>query len=201
MKEMIENTRYNYCEKRKSFGFFDKQYNKLTQPAWMKQMKDTRFQSQYRDQEILLTRGDVVFAHLIQANSLLFQPGDNDAPAAIVFSSDRYYDDHVDELLTLGHAMFDLKGKTHDDPELERFAKAITDEVSALFNFKLPEKITDGRKVYYSTIVVHRKHLPTKYLKTGWFPVLVQPETTEACMILPSKYWAPNLVKSWSLDS
>lgn len=201
MKDMIENTRLKYTEKRKSFGFFDKQYNKLTPPAWMKQVKDTRFQSQYRDQEMLLSRGEVVFAHLIQANSLLFQPGDSDAPAAIVFSSDHYYDDHVDELLIIGHAMFDLKGKTQDDPELKRFAKAITDEVSALFNVKLPEKLTNGRKVYYSTIIIHRKHLPVKYLKTRWFPVLIHPETTEACMILPSKYWAPNLVEYWSLDS
>lgn len=196
---MIERTRQIYTEKRIRFSNFDKRYNRLCLPFFV-WAKDKRFQSQYRDQDILISQGEVVFAHIIQANTLLFQPGSMNHPAAILFSRDRYFDDHLEELLELGHNMFDLKGQTLDDPELKKFAEVITDEMTALLNVKLPKKITGNREVYYTTIMLHRKHMPLGYLKTGWFPVLVLPDRTEACMFLPERYWDREMLELWKMD-
>jgi hypothetical protein len=41
--------------------------------------------------------------------------------------------------------------------------------------------------------MVHRKHLPRRYLHTMLLPLIINPEETPAAMILPSEYWPVGL--------
>jgi hypothetical protein len=76
------------------------------------------------------------------------------------------------------------KGKDKVDKDVSQFAKSITDEVSGIFNIPLPESITNGKRVYFTTMMIFRKHLPLRYLHTNWFPLLVKPDN-DYCRSMP----------------
>lgn len=116
----------------------------------------------------------------------------------IVFSEDTYFDDHVEKLAEISTYLFSLKGMRVEEPEIKIIADAITDEMTALYYRDLPKKITNDKLVYCSTIMVHRAHLPGKYLQNGLIPLLICPTKTVASIILPSKYWAPELAQIWT---
>jgi hypothetical protein len=51
----------------------------------------------YRDQHILRDRGELVWGQIVQANSILFDRSNTrPLPACGVYSTDPYFDDHVD---------------------------------------------------------------------------------------------------------
>ena len=62
----------------------------------------------YRDHDLLLSQGEIVWAHIVQANSLLFKPGKEDSPAEIVFSLDRVFDEDIEALRLIAERIYDL---------------------------------------------------------------------------------------------
>jgi hypothetical protein len=201
MKELIE-----FCRKRigpapRSFSFFERRYNRLNRPKSMEGRQETPLDCIYQDQEILYNQGAAVWGYIVQANDQLFEPGDRDLPAALVFSEDPYFDDHLETLEDISASLYDLKGRTDVSPETARFAEVISDQYIALFNAPLPGSLTEGRKVYYTTIVVHRRHLPDGVLRQNCFPILAAPRQTKAAIILPSKYWPEVIRGSWSKNA
>ena len=175
-------------------------YNLLLPPIWMIRARDRRFCSLYRDQHILFTKGQIVWGTIIQANVLLFKPGKANCPAAIVYSPDTKFHNNPGELGKIARELYELKNKIIEHPEvidLKIFAEAITNEMDGLLNIKIPNYLTSNNLVYYTSIMVYRKHLPLGYLKQNYFPVLVAPKYTSASMILPSRYWCPTLTQIW----
>jgi hypothetical protein len=166
-------------------------------PFWMRLSPGERLWTVFREREQLVTRGKVVWGALVQANELLFRPGPNDCPANAIFSPDNDYDGEPLELGRLGHELFALKGTRPDDPVLRKVAADITNEMQRSFNFRIPDAMTGGREVYFTTIMVHRRHLPGRVLTQGFFPMVVDPGQTEATMILPSDYWPPQMLAFW----
>ena len=161
---------------------------------------DRRFCVLYRDQTILLQQGIVVWGRLVQSNNLLFKPGRWDHPAVIVCSPDPIFHSSLGELTRIARELYELKDKKIEHPEmldLINFAEAITNEMDCLFNIEIPNCLTLNQLVYFTSIMVYRKHLPEGYLKQGWFPVLIAPDKTPAAMILPSRYWQPSLLQVW----
>jgi hypothetical protein len=197
MKELLNECRMIYKNRKKHFNLFDRVYNKLKKPNWMIKENDRRFESIYDEQDLLYSHGRIVLAHLVQANTLLFEPGKDDCPACIVFSEDTYFDENIDEMSEIANNLYILKDTAVEDLELKEFADVITDQMTALYNVQLPNSITNNKLVYYTTIMVKRSHLPNQYLKLGWFPILVCPEKTKASIILPCKYWSTKLIKMW----
>jgi hypothetical protein len=143
----------------------------------------------YRDRGRLLRHGIVVWASIIQANRMLFEPGPDDCPAAVVYSFDPHFDDRPGELLEIARAVYDLKGKPCPDPALAPLASAVTDEYTFWLKEPLPKSLSAGRTVYSSGILIHRKHLPDGVLPDSTFPILACPEGTEWIMVLPGRYW------------
>lgn len=193
----MEETRQIYENNKNYFNFFDRRYNRLKKPLWMRRSKDTRFDVIYDEQDLLFKEGNLALAYLVQANSLLFKQGIVNCPADIIFSEDPYFDDNPEMLEQLASELYELKESEVEDLELMQFSEVITDEMTAIYNTPLPLKMTNHKLVYYTSIMVHRKHLPTDYIKTGWFPVLTNPDKTKASIILPYKYWAPGMVNIW----
>lgn len=154
-----------------------------------------------RDQERLRDHGWVVWGALVQANEVLFNPSNRQTlPANVIYSTDAFYDDEPDLLQDLASGLFELKGTDPDDEELERFANAVTDELARNMKLRLPASICEGRKVYFTTCLIHPPHLPGGYLAQGVFPLLICPEQTDAVMILPSRYWPRDLRERWMSD-
>ncbi len=196
MKQPLAATRDRLAQRRQSWLFGWRPYHRLKRPAWARG-GDTPFECIYQDYKQLLKTGTVVWGVVVQANNLLMKPGPDDCPAAALFSLDPFFDDKLQTLAELAGVLFSMKGQNIRDPEVVKFATAITNEEDVLFNRELPHSLTFGRTVYYTTIMVHRKHLPLGFLNTGFFPLLADPEATEASIILPARYWDPGLVELW----
>lgn len=151
----------------------------------------------YRYQRRLLKRGHIVWAHIVQANSLLFKPGSEDCPANVVYGTSAELDNRLDLLADIAHGLFSLK-KTHpDDRELRRFADSITDELERSMRMAVPKSLTEGLNVFMTSIMVPRKHLPNGYLSQSFFPLLILPRVTEATMIVPCEFWSEELMRHW----
>lgn len=146
----------------------------------------------YSDQKFLARSGKIVYAHLIQANSLLFKKRlfGGDLPAVLLYSMEPYYDEHPEELRKLAREIFSYKNKKDAPLELQKFADLISNELSSEYNLILPSSITPHGKVYYSTFVVWRKHLIDNYLKNSLFPIFAAPDRVKSCMIVPKQYWS-----------
>ncbi|BAY27627.1 hypothetical protein NIES2100_74520 [Calothrix sp. NIES-2100] len=199
----LYQTRKNFHKHSREFSLKRLMYNSLIPPWWMIKAGDRRFCVLYRDQNILWKKGIVVWGRIVQANNLLFDPGKWDHPAVIVFSPVPVFDSKLKDLTRIAHDLYELKDKKLNHPEMAdfvTFAEAITNEMDCLFNVKIPESLTLNQLVYFTSIMVYRKHLPGGYLKSGWFPILIAPDKTPAAMILPAKYWFSEILDLWCCD-
>ena len=139
----------------------------------------------YDHSEALRLNGQVVWGHIIQANEQLYEPDDSsNCPAAIVYSIDAYYLAHPEELGDIASMLFDLKG-TQTNPELQQFSDLLANERETQMYLPIPESLTGGRRVIYTSIMVHRHHLPTNFLSSSLFPLLVAPQQTDATSSYP----------------
>lgn len=160
-------------------------------PAWC--VDDPLIQL-FQDRKKLLQNGRVVWAHLLQANSLLFNPGFGDSPASIVYGLDAAWDDETDLLQTIAHKLHGLKGSVPDEPQLRPIAAHLTSEMDRSMKMLVPDPICRGRELVATSIMVHRKHLPSGYLTGGLLPLIINPRETACTMILPSRFWPPALL-------
>lgn len=196
----IDETRQAFRARFRFWDFRHWGYHFILPPRWMWEDRDRRFISQYRDQFRLLLTGKIVWGHLVQANNQLFKPGKEDLPANLVYSPDLAFDSNLSALSSLAQDLFALKNQTLSHPETEElkiFADAITSEVRGLLNVEIPRHMSWNKPVYFTSLVFHRKHLPSNYLKRGWFPLLVAPDKTPAVMVVPGRYWSANLKALW----
>ena len=177
------------------FNYSDETYLKIHSSEVLVYSNLKPFSELCQKQDILVQKGKIVWAYIVQANELLFKP-DRDIfhPAAVIYSLDKI--DNPLILAKLAHSLFDLKGKKVDDEELQYFADKLADEYSMKLRLPIPTKFTGGIKCYYSSIIVQRDHLPDGFLLNSLFPLIVYPEITPASMILPSKYWPKQFIES-----
>ena len=145
-------------------------------------------------QALLLLKGEVVWGALIQANNALFNPGTDDLPGAVVFSADRYFDAHPQELHGIARTLFGYKGKEAPDA-IRRISAWLSNEHDTLFNLPVPPALTE-HPALATTVLFFRKHLPEQLLAGKWMPILVHPET-RAVMVVPRQFWPRELVARW----
>jgi len=145
-------------------------------------------------QALLLQKGEVVWAALLQANSALFKKGPDDLPGAVIYSTDRYFDARPQELAGIASKLFAHKGA--EAPEsLRPISEWLADEKRAAFNLPVPAELT-LRPAFATGMLFFRKHLPLQLLGGAWMPMLVHPET-RAVMVVPRQFWNRELVATW----
>jgi hypothetical protein len=132
---------------------------------------------------------------LVQANSLLFEPGDANCPALLVHSPDSYFDSRPQELRLIGRTFFSFKHTEPTDPELKEVARLVSDEMDRSMGFELP-KVFSIKPLRSATFMVFRKHIPNGVLSGGMFPILTHP-TTQAVMMVPFEFWPIELIVLW----
>ncbi len=187
-KDVLRDCRYHFGEPPRSLSFGQKSRFRIWPPNWCIISLDPLLKI-YFHQGRLRDGGRIVWGHIVQANRLLFEPGSFDCPANVVYDPDPPGVDDPTLLTPIAHQIFDLKGQRHADPELDDCSRWTTDEMSRIFDAPVPKRLTGGRSLVFSTIMVHRKHLPMGYLFSSFFPLVVNPEETSATMILPCDYW------------
>jgi hypothetical protein len=194
--QLLEQCRQKFGPPPRSFSLRERFYLWMAPPDWMIGKRDELWRV-YRSRKQLVRDGQVVWAALIQANFQLFSPGSSNCPAAVVYSTDPSFDSEPYALEEIARSLFRLKGTAPEDPALQKFAHDLTDERVRSMKLALPHSLTQGRDVFYTCIMVHRPHLPDRYLAAGLLPLVVQPELTEATLILPSRFWSDELLALW----
>ena len=112
-------------------------------------------------------------------------------PAAI-YSLDEHFDARLQTLATAARRLHETK-----DAPVGRLGHCIADEYENLWQRELPEWLAGERTIYYTTLLVIRKHLPEGYLKQRFFPLVVAPSHCRTAMILPSQFWSNGLLEHW----
>ena len=169
-------------------------------PLWMMlRARRNPLRRQYRQQRHLLRHGTVVWGYLIVADHSLFEASLDqplfDAVAGVVF------DPAGAEIADLARAAERI-GSVVFNPDQ---AAAHVASLVAWFNgdtnnplsTAVPLDLSDGRPMWCSRLMVVRKHLPLRCLRSPWIPLLVDPGAGDACIVVPRRHWDAMTQRSW----
>jgi hypothetical protein len=152
----------------------------------------------FRGYRRLLASGAVTWGCMVQANERLFKDGPLDHPAELVYAADLGSQARFPELALASSRIFDLKGESVDDPELQAVGDHLANEMTRTFGQPVPEKLSPGLRCETTTVYVVRRHLPRRWLCGPLMPIVVAPEPPRLAMVLPAHYWPPELARWWA---
>lgn len=169
-------------------------YLQVVPPAWME--GDELYQ-QIQAMPTLYLQGRVVWAALIQANNLMFQPEGASCPGEIIF--DPTGSTSPEDLRIYARQLYQLKGTTPSEPDQLAYAQHVTNEITRVVNYPFPQSLAKV-PLKISSIWFWRFHLPDGMLSLSHFPILITaPEHRYAgeAMVLPSWFWPKALREQW----
>lgn len=148
-------------------------------------------------QRRLVNEGDIVWGHLVQANTYLFTWGLNSLPGEVVFCTepDRYVS--PSELAAVARKAFRLKGTTNNSPGEQAIADHLTDELARVFGLPVPESLSPDFPCAVSTICFDRWQLPKGRIVRPFFPILVSRTEPKVAMVVPCRFWANDFRDIW----
>lgn len=175
-------------------------------PAWLK--PEDGLSAFYDEFSVLMRRGEVFWANIVQANKLLFKPFPpltkpvGASVAEIVYNHKRPKTADSDPLIlrTFAHYLFESKGKPAEElPEWIREASAvIADEFDRTrVIIKAGERDDFEMNLTMQSVIVFREHIPRGALKNSLLPIIAAPYKCESAMILPSLYWTRGFLRYW----
>jgi hypothetical protein len=190
MSGLLDETRRSFGAAPRTLGTWDR----LTPPGWMK--SDDPLRGTYEQLEGLLTNGDVIWGHVVQANTVLFRPRGDTAPAEVVYASSPGEEVPPERLRRAAGAAFALRARKLADPGLARIAAALEAESERHAPLDLPDAVAHGVALRMATILVHRALLPSRHLSSCFLPLLAN-RSRDAVALLPCRYWSGDLVRGW----
>lgn len=174
----------------------DLAYLQMMPPDWMK--NDSLYE-QMNQLATLYKTGKVVWAHVVQANKMLWTEDEvYSCPAELLY--DPTGRTPVSHLEKVAHELYGLKDTIPDTDNLEiiEYAKHITDEFTRVVGFDIPNSIT-SLPLKSTSMFIWRLHLPNGVLQTS-FPILISDETLEVT-VLPAKFWDKDYYEEWIENS
>lgn len=150
----------------------------------------------YREEKTLIEKGTVFIGCIVQANENLFRrfPPFN-YPADMIYSPHSVLGTDGEQLYDIAQKLFSLKGHPQNAPEeLRQLVLWITDEMTRCFNVPLPDCLTNGKEVYFTTFTVIRKNLPGKKIRQRLLPILAAPESCKSSTVLPRELWSQGFI-------
>ena len=158
----------------------------ISTPAWVQTWGESGLGWFFASEKDLKQNGVVVLGTLVQANNVMFSPGDDDYPGELLFSLSEPANPTA--LLNVANRVFRLKGNPCEDPQEAYFSDYLADEMIRVQGAKVPHSLSGPGHYHISTTVFYRKHLPGGYLKSSIYPLLVSKQTLTA-MVLPKECW------------
>jgi hypothetical protein len=173
-------------------------------PFWMMlRARRHPLRRQYRRQRHLLRHGSVVWGYVIFAHDSLFEaPLDQpllDAPAVVVF--DPAGGDIADLARVaerVGPAIFNPDSAPLHDASLVTWFNGGMDSP---LTTAVPPDLSDGRPMRCARLMVVRKHLPLRCLRSPWIPLLVDRGACDCCIILPRRHWDAVTRRIWQMGA
>lgn len=173
---------------------------KLHRPWWM--FADDELSKIYNEKEILLNEGRIYYSYLLQANVKLFQsfPPFN-YPAQIVYSVDPIIDENPLMLKNTVERVYSYKYSADTPPEewAEMVANIKDERDRTSFFFDCVSE-SHTIKAKMQTLMVYRKHLPTRILQGHVLPIIACPDICDSVLILPQEYWSKEFTMQWLTD-
>ncbi len=173
---------------------------KLHRPWWI--FADEELSKIYRETDLLLNKGQVYYAYLLQANSNLFKSFPPfDYPAQIVYSTDLAVDKNPLLLADTVEQIYSYKYSTDTPPEeIANIVSNIQDEKDSTPFFL--DCVSGNCKVRakMQVVMVYRKHLPSGILHSSVFPIIAAPDICDSVLILPKAYWTKEFEAYWLSD-
>lgn len=186
----------NIEQMRKNFDKALFKNEKLPRPKWLADRPADTLNLVYSESKQLFKHGKIYYAHLVQANEIMFQPNPtNDCPGNIVLGESPCFDENPIALRRMARELGSYKGVDGAPDELKMITDAITGERERLYNIPLPKLFSNNQTSYFSTIMFFRKHLPNGRLDGSIFPVLCCPGELKSAIVLPCRYWTKDFKK------
>ncbi|WP_395736751.1 hypothetical protein [Prosthecobacter sp.] len=147
------------------------------------------------DRLILAYHGYVVLGHFARAFFPAYIPGQNTHYGSVVYSTNP---SDCPAVFDLAWRVNELRfGQSPPPPKTEAVANAIRDDRSSFAVIKLPPTLGAKPGSCFGNICIQRTRLPLGYIHTRLVPILIQPEKTDWCTLLPLRFWSPDLIKIW----
>ena len=160
----------------------EKRYS-LLRPIWLS--ADHPLARGYQDWQFVVRNGQVVWAHVVEAEEAMYRRGFEAHAVSVVYSQDPYYDDRVVSLGDVARLLEARRAFGLNENDLSQF------EV-------LPRSIAGDFTVQFARLVVHCDQLPLNRLVFKWFPIFVAPESTPAVLMISPKLWSRKYRQYWN---
>jgi hypothetical protein len=152
----------------------------------------------FKNLDALFSKGIVVWGHIIQANSMMWEDGPHNCPGELVYSFDDIDRVDPDYLREVAAELYGLKGTAPSEPDLQPIANYLTDEYVRVFGLPVPASISPSIRCTISTTFFVRKHLPKRRLCASLLPIVVNRQEPHIATVLPERYWPPELIEWWA---
>ncbi len=201
MNNFIAESSANFGYSPRSFSVFDRMgYLRVKKPKWLKDDPEDKMNLFFDHLSAVFKNGKVVWGHVIQANSTLFEVGTNDAPGELVYSLQDSRN-CSDFLPIVAQDLFSLKGTNPSNPELAPIANYLTDQFIRVYGLDVPRCVSSRIDCKISTTLFVRKHLPGGRLCRNLLPIVVLEDTPMVAAPLPLRYWSVPLLNWWLASS
>ena len=190
------NFRDNLAQMRENFNTLGRKAEKPPQTLWLALNPEDPLNKMYDEWDDLMANGRVCYAHIVQANTLLYKKiFATDSCAEIVIGYDSYFDKNAEELRNIAFELFKLKNAENVSEEYKHLASLITDEEGREFNVLIPDSLACGHELYLSVLAVFVNQLPRSAMRGEILPVICSPKHLQTTAILPKKYWTKDFKK------
>lgn len=146
--------------------------------------------------EELLESGEVVWAALTLARNDLFGKGDHNGRGVVVYCPELHVHDDLERLVEASQALDRFRSSQSLAATDKPFKKQLNDNNEWFPPRALPTSIADDPRVWVSSVLVVRKHLPKRRLLASCLPLLVHPKQNTVA-ILPDRYWPREMKDYW----
>ncbi len=194
-KSILKQIEDNIGKKPRRFNFIDKlTWLRLRKPEW--DWHNDNITLTINDFHRTFEEGKLAWAHIIQANKLMFRPGNVNCPGELLVWVDGNIDFNVEDIEVMANVLFDLKGtsETITDPETKKFAEYLENEFIRNYGLKVPNKVSNGIDFRICTVFFQRHHIPNGVITNGLFPVLYLEENPMVVVIVPHRFWTQELL-------
>jgi hypothetical protein len=170
----------------------EQQAVRIIAPLWVD--RDPMRRTFFRHTDIW-NGGKVVWGRIVQANKLLFGPGDDDCPADVLYDVSGTLP--FTALKEPASRLFGLRSRAPANAEEQAFADHLNDELTRVAGMAVPKSISEC-PLRVSTVLIHRRHLPDGKLSRSYFPVVMNDMHPGAIMVLPSRWWTKAFSELWT---